>query len=218
MVGAGVATVTLSEPGSGPPVPKCTRLGEYWWDATKEPWYGDVCALKAGDHVYAYGHAQAAPYVYVCRVRCECATDLSQYEYWNGENWQKERLYNPGEKEGVWWQINQGQVIWSNYYGCFIFIFVGKHSFSDFGLVGQGHQQAHVLTDNWMNSKVQAKVSYSPQGPWSDPVELYQATPITKGGAIYAAIPHPYYDDTGKTLVITFTNAPNVIQAIRVVC
>lgn len=71
--------------------------------------------------------------------------------------------------------------------------------------------------DNFMNCKVQAKVAMLPQGPWSDSIELFQATPITKGGMVYAAAPHPYFDVSGKTLVVTYTNLPNVIQAVQVV-
>lgn len=71
--------------------------------------------------------------------------------------------------------------------------------------------------DNWMNNKVLAKVAYTPTGPWSDPVTLYQATPITNGSSIYAAVPHPYYDESGKNLVVTFTNHPNLIQAVNIV-
>jgi hypothetical protein len=74
-----------------------------------------------------------------------------------------------------------------------------------------------IVADNWMNNKVLAKVAYSLTGPWSDPITLYQATPITSGSSIYAAVPHPYYDETGKNLVVTFTNHPNVIQAVNIV-
>lgn len=56
-----------------------------------------------------------------------------------------------------------------------------------------------------------------PEGPWSESVTLYEATPITEGSSIYAAAPQPYFDTTGKTLVVTFTNNPNCIQAINVV-
>lgn len=68
-----------------------------------------------------------------------------------------------------------------------------------------------------MNNKVLAKVARTPTGPWSEPVTLYQATPITNGSSIYAAVPHPYYDQTGKSLVVTFTNHPNLIQAVKLV-
>lgn len=191
LMGAGVATVTLSQ--DSPPVPQVNRLSEYWWDGETEPWYGDVGAIRSGDHIYAYGHAKSTPYVYVARVPWDKATDLACYEYWNGETWQTERLYNVNEKEGVFWQVNQGQVVWSNYYGCFMFVYC----------------------DNWMNNKVLAKVARTPTGPWSEPVTLYQATPITNGSSIYAAVPHPYYDQTGKSLVVTYTNHPNLIQAVK---
>jgi hypothetical protein len=95
------------------------------WDGETEPWYGDVCAIRSGDYIYAYGHTKQTPFVYLARVSWQNATDLSCYEYWNGDTWQVERLYNPGEKEGVFWQINQGQVIYSSYYACFIFIYCG---------------------------------------------------------------------------------------------
>ena len=104
--GAGVATISMSD--SYPPVPSCTRLPgqQYWWDGQCEPWYGDVGSIKANNgYIYAYGHAKGLPWVYLTRVPWSSATDLSCYEYWNGETWQNERLYNMGEKEGVFWQI-----------------------------------------------------------------------------------------------------------------
>jgi beta-xylosidase len=68
-----------------------------------------------------------------------------------------------------------------------------------------------------MNSKVLVKTAQKPEGPWSDSITLVQATPITNGSSIYAAVPHPYFDESGKTLVVTFTNHPNCIQAVKVV-
>ncbi|KIX00067.1 uncharacterized protein Z518_10994 [Rhinocladiella mackenziei CBS 650.93] len=198
LIGAGVASVTLNT-STYPPVPQIRRLPpRYWWDATREPWYGDVCALRWEDYIYGYGHGgEGNPWVYLTRVRAAEATNFACYEYWNGSDWQSERLDSQsiGEKESVFWQINQGQVIWSNYYGCFFFVYC----------------------DNWMNSKVLLKTSPKPEGPWSDPITLYQATPIRQDSSIYAAVPHPYFDNSGKTLVVTFTNHPNTIQAVRVV-
>jgi len=60
------------------------------------------------------------------------------------------------------------------------------------------------------------KTSQKPEGPWSEPITLYQATPLQEGSSIYAAVPHPYFDESGKTLVVTFTSHPNTVQAIRV--
>jgi len=176
------------------------RLAKYWWDANLEPWYGDICALRHQGYVYAYGHGGQAsqnPWVYVARARLDEATVLGAYEYWNGDGWQSERLMTAqlSEKESVFWQINQGQVVWSAWLGCFVFVYC----------------------DNWMNNKVLMKTAQKPEGPWSEtPVELYQATPVTEGGAIYAAVPHDYFDKTGRTLVVTFTNHPNRVQAVMV--
>ncbi|KAJ9495287.1 hypothetical protein H2202_009315 [Exophiala xenobiotica] len=199
LVGAGVASVSL-DTSSYPPVPQVRRLAKYWWDANLEPWYGDICALRHQGYVYAYGHGGQTsqnPWVYVARARVDETTVLEAYEYWNGDGWQSERLMTAqlGEKESVFWQINQGQVVWSAWLGCFVFVYC----------------------DNWMNNKVLMKTAQKPEGPWSEtPVELYQATQVTEDGAIYAAVPHDYFDKTGRTLVVTFTNHPNRVQAVMV--
>lgn len=123
LLGAGVASVNVT--ATYPPIPTTQRLSQYWWDGETEPWYGDVGAIRSGDYIYAYGHTESTPYVYLARVPWQSATDLFCYEYWNGNCWQTDRLYNPGETEGVFWQINQGQVIYSHYYDCFMFVYSG---------------------------------------------------------------------------------------------
>ena len=126
-MGAGVAAVQLSL--QNPPKADIHRLSQYWWDGETEPWYGDVGALRWNGYIYAYGHAKDSPFVYLARVRWEEATKLECYEYWNGETWQTERLRTKdlGEKEGVFWQINQGQVIWSPHFQSFLFVYCGKY-------------------------------------------------------------------------------------------
>ena len=126
LLGAGIGIVSLSD--TYPYTPFVQRLGpgQYWWDGSCEPWYGDVGAMRHTDgFIYAYGHAKDVAWVYLTRVAWQNATDLACYEYWNGTCWQSERLYNPGEKQGVFWQVNQGQVIWSPFYECFLFIYCG---------------------------------------------------------------------------------------------
>ncbi|KAJ9613216.1 hypothetical protein H2200_003158 [Cladophialophora chaetospira] len=198
LMGAGVASVTL-DTSEYPPVPQIQRLPpQFWWDAKSEPWYGDVCALRWKNHIYAYGHGiEGNSWVYLARAPIADAKNVDCYEYWNGKTWQTDRLDGTiiGDNASVFWQINQGQVIWSNHFNCLLFIYC----------------------DNWMNSKVLMKTAERPEGPWSDPITLYQATPLTNGSSIYAAVPHPYYDESGKTLVVTFTNHPNTIQAVRIV-
>ncbi|KAK9489865.1 hypothetical protein V1508DRAFT_426647 [Lipomyces doorenjongii] len=186
LVGAGVATVTMR--GN---TPSCTRLAEYWWDGKTEPHYGDVGCVKFGNHIYAYGHGNASKeFVYVCRVLISSATNLSAYEYWNGSRWQKERLYNVSGKEGIFWQIQSGQVIWNPYYDCLMFV----HS------------------NNFMDNQILAMTASSPTGPWSSPVTLHKVP----SGAVYSATPHPNYDWTGKTLVCSYTKHPNILQAVKI--
>ena len=128
LMGAGVASVTL-DTSEYPPIPQIRRLHpQYWWDAKTEPWYGDICALRWNNYIYAYGHGvDGNPWVYLTRVRVEEATNVDCYEYWNGKTWQSDRLNGTtiGDKESVFWQINQGQVIWSNYFDCFLFVYCG---------------------------------------------------------------------------------------------
>lgn len=45
----------------------------------------------------------------------------------------------------------------------------------------------------------------SPDGPWTEDVKVYTATPIDNGLA-YAGVAHPYLDTTGQTLTVSFTN------------
>ena len=71
--------------------------------------------------------------------------------------------------------------------------------------------------DMFMDNKILAVTSQSPTGPWSPEVTLYVGEPLQEGGCIYSPAIHDYFDGTGQSLVITFTNHPNVIQAIKVV-
>ena len=104
LLGAGVAEVTIDE-SAGYAIPRARRLSRFWWDAETEPWYGDCGVLKVDNHIYAYGHAKDNPWVFLTRVTADRAFDLEAYEYWNGENWQKERL-RPDQltdKEKIFW-------------------------------------------------------------------------------------------------------------------
>ena len=128
LLGAGVATITL-DTTVYPPLPNIQRANQsqYLWDGSCEPWFGDVGAIRYNDYIYAYGHAQDIAWVYLARVPWQDATDVTCYEYWNGDGWQSERLnYGVGEKESVFWAVNQGQVVWNDYYGCFLFVYCGN--------------------------------------------------------------------------------------------
>jgi hypothetical protein len=60
---------------------------------------------------------------------------------------------------------------------------------------------------------VYLRTAPAPEGPWSASVKVYEAAPID-GGLVYAGVAHPYLDESGQTLVISFTNN-NRIQVIK---
>ena len=63
-------------------------------------------------------------------------------------------------------------------------------------------------------NKVALRTAASPEGPWSADVIVYE--PKLLGPHAYAGVAHPYLDSTGQTLTISYTNAPNVIEVIKV--
>lgn len=53
----------------------------------------------------------------------------------------------------------------------------------------------------------------APEGPWTPDVTFYTPQPID-GGLVYAPAVHPYVDESGETLTISYTNN-NHIQVIK---
>lgn len=72
---------------------------------SNEPQYGDHGQLLAQDGwVYVYGGTNTTKYydgVYVMRVPHESQQDLDCYEYWNGTQFTKERVYDPREEQAI---------------------------------------------------------------------------------------------------------------------
>lgn len=133
--GAGVAKVQVIH---GTPT-VTERFGDngYWWDAKSYPRYGDVAAF-ADPHsgcIYAWGGAPtsvtgwiAEQYVYQIRVRAADAFDVSKYEYWWGraEGWKSTPLTKFDCETAVMWGTGQGQIVWNQHYGCYIFVHLSK--------------------------------------------------------------------------------------------
>ncbi len=62
--------------------------------------------------------------------------------------------------------------------------------------------------------EVLLRTAPSPEGPWTPDVAVYTDTPID-GGLIYAGVAHPYLDESGQTLTVSWTNN-NTIQVAKV--
>lgn len=207
IVGAGVASVSLSSSKNV----TTTRLADHWWDAQAgEPWYGDIGAYNDGTYIWGYGHGGSTHmYVYLTRVLISGWQDLSNWEYYDGssDSWSNSRMYNPtseqalqfNDAEGPAWGVGQGQMIWSPYYNKIVWIYIG-----DYEANGQG------LWD------VYARTADQPRGPWSSPVELYT---VQQSGAdpVYCAVANPYFDSTGKSIVVTVDNGAATLQATKVI-
>lgn len=133
--GAGVAKVEIING-----VPTVTqRFGDngYWWPIESNPGYGDTAAFldEYSNYIYAWGcpptsiaEMVSSQYVYMVRVKAADAYDLSKYQYWHGRaiGWSSTRLTTFNAETAVMWGVGQGQVIYSNFYNCYIFVHLGE--------------------------------------------------------------------------------------------
>ncbi|TQN69149.1 hypothetical protein CSHISOI_06348 [Colletotrichum shisoi] len=201
LVGAGIARVHVID--GTPTVTR--RHGErgHWWPADSNPRYGDIAAFRdpRSDYIYAWGGPPTtvassdwvqSSYVYMVRVKAHEAFDLSRYEYWWGRQrgWRTERLTVFTAETAALWGTGQGQVVRNEFYRRYIFVHLG---------IGGG--------------TVFLRTAPAPEGPWTPDVKIFEAAPVD-GGLVYAGVAHPYLDETGRTLVISFTNN-NRIQVIK---
>jgi hypothetical protein len=135
LIGAGVASVVMKNG-----VPQATRLAEYWWNGATEAHYGDVAVMRNGSYIYAYGNSPTGDgYIYVNRVYYTKATRLEAYQYWNGTDWQNDRLYNPTKKAAIFWKFGQGSMSWNSHLNKFLFVYSGESL--------NNHRESNIKTD-----------------------------------------------------------------------
>ncbi|KAI1323883.1 hypothetical protein F5Y16DRAFT_327639 [Xylariaceae sp. FL0255] len=202
--GAGVAQVEIVN--NEPTVTRRYGTTGWWWNATTNARYGDVAAYRDInlDYIYIWGGAPtmydsdytASQYSYLARVEAANAYDLGSYEYWwgrtsaaNGGGWQSDVLTTFSDDTAVFWGVGQGQIVWSAYYNCYIFV--------------------HLSGTN-----VQLRTATTIEGPWTPDITVFTATAINNG-YVYAGVAHPYLDTSGKTLTISFSNDASVIQVVK---
>lgn len=58
------------------------------------------------------------------------------------------------------------------------------------------------------------RTTSKPEGPWSDEFSIYSAKEFF---FVYSPSQQYKYDSTGKTLVVSYTGYPNILQAIKIV-
>jgi len=197
--GAGVATCEMLHGA----VPKSHRTCDTMWNGF-EPYYGDVgIAFNAAEgKVYAYGKGpggddEASKRTYLCRAPAERALDVNAYEYWDAskQTWGTARLAN-GEfgtakltnDQAIfgWMGMNQSAPFWSNYYNKWMFLY----------------------GDSWGYSDVLVMTADRLEGPWDNHGGMKVASTLPEGegeGFRYCVCGHPEFDDTGKTVLVTWT-------------
>lgn len=199
IVGAGVAKVSMTANG-----PHADRQMDTQWNSF-EPFFGDIGVTynPLDKKVYAYGNGPAGlgEHVFLARADAERATDVSAYEYWNAatQSWTTQRFAN-----GEWGtlkvsreqaifkdrELGQSNAFWSNYYNTWMFVHGANLGYTD----------------------IMIKTAPKLEGPWTKSFTIASTCPTGECGAIkYAITPHPEYDPTGKTLLVSWTD-DNVIH------
>jgi len=205
IVGAGVATVTADAND-----PQATRVSDSMWTAD-EPYWGDIGVTydPQDAHVYVFGHGASSlnlkANVYLARVEAPRATELEAYEYWDQSKsaWTKQRFGNGqngtlqySSAQAIFSYASHGQsnAFWSTHYNSWMF----------------------VHGADWGDSEIYVSTAPELEGPWSKPLSIGTTCPTgTCGKLRYCIAPHPEFDPSGKTLLVTWTDS-NDVHAVKV--
>jgi hypothetical protein len=204
IVGAGVATVTATATGA-----VATRTMDTMW-LPIEPAWGDIGATynPSDANVYVYGHGPGSlsSNVYLAKVPAARATDVSAYQYWDQsiKGWTKRRFTTDGRYGTVKMSsaqaiftnhaLGQSNAFWSNYYNTWMFVAGADVGYTD----------------------VMVMTAPTLEGPWTKAVTVASTCPGGSCSSIrYAIAPHPEYDPSGRTLLVTWTDS-NVIHSTRI--
>jgi hypothetical protein len=196
IVGAGVATVVATEKG-----PIATRNVDTMW-ASYEPYWGDIGVTydPRDGHVYVFGHGPTEldlkANTFLAKVPATSATDVNAYRYWDeaARGWRTSR-YGNGQTIFTYAGHGQSNAFWSNHYNTWMFVYGA----------------------DWPDSDIYVSTAPNLEGPWSKALSIGKTCP--PGGSCgtlrYCIAPHPEFDPSGKTVLVTWTDA-NVIHAVRV--
>ncbi|KAJ2956874.1 hypothetical protein NQZ79_g7330 [Umbelopsis isabellina] len=206
IVGAGVATVTANSSG-----PKATRPDDTQWN-NFEPMWGDIGVTynSQDQNVYVFGHApftksNLTGNVYLAKAPAAKALNVSAYQYWDEGNkaWTYTRFANGNlgtidvsESQAIFKNREMGQsnAFWSNYYNTWMFVHGADVGYTD----------------------IMVKTANKLEGPWTTSFTIASTCPNNQCSDIrYAIAPHPEFDPTGKTLLVTWTDS-NQIYAVTI--
>ncbi|MBU2670778.1 sigma-70 family RNA polymerase sigma factor [Actinoplanes bogorensis] len=193
LLGAGVARVKADKTGATAtrtrPV-HSANTGEdkdtLLW-GPDDPWYGDIGITydPRDKKVYAYGNGPDKG-IYLARVPAARADDVTAYEYWDESRkaWYT-GLRKVGEKQaifGLYENYGQSNAFWSNHYNAWMY----------------------VTSGDFLGKTIAVRTAPKLEGPWTRLTKVSDACPAGDG-ACYAVAPHPEYDETGRTVLVSYT-------------
>ena len=155
----------------------------------KDPQFGSAALLSADKHwIYLYGVKMDAQFVqqsHLARVPVAALEDRDSYEFFAGDDrWRK----NVDDAVPVFdGPPNEQSVNWNEYLGCYLAV--------------------HSLN---ITGKIVARTAPQPWGPWSEPVEITQITPVRQTPLpypplVYAAKAHPSLSrENGRIIYVTY--------------
>lgn len=164
-----------------------------------------------GTYLYGLGHGGPSPgYIYLNRVKKSQWQTLSSWEYYDGSTgkWGSTPLSNPSASqalqwnsaEGATWGVAWGSPIWSPYYKKIVWVY--------------------TIAFPGAPTQIWARTANTLTGPWSKAVQLYTVTALKENGVsdfVYCSIANPYYDASGKSIIVTIDNGAATVQATKVV-
>ena len=194
------------------------RATRYWWDAATEPHYGAYGSVLGNDgYIYGFGGGHS-DYISLARVPQAYFFDLTQYEYWNGTAYTPERVYSSDSDAGVFQSGGQSSVIWSPHFNGYLRLEMSKNEHLKWAVeVTCSSSADHHITDLGF---LQAYLAPRPEGPWSGSNLNLFHDPVgcADGECSYTPVAQPWWDESGKTLVVTYTQAGDyALKVINIV-
>ncbi len=201
LMGAGVAQVEADANGASAtrtrPVHSAntsTDSDTLLWGPS-DPWYGDIGITydPRDKKVYAYGNGPDRG-VYLARVPATQANDVTAYEYWDQstQSWytgvkkvdRNQAIFShhhdtPFQHQEI---FSQSNAFWSNYYNAWMFLTSGGYP----------------------GTRIAVMTAPKLEGPWTALTKVSDACPATNA-VCYAVAPHPEYDESGKTVLVSYT-------------
>ena len=166
--------------------PGAHRLAPVLFQSKEIP-YGTFSTVTApkDDYIFLFAAVDSAKAINIARAPVAHPADKSKYTYWTGKSWSKKP---PSQTSGHIATdprtFSYGDFIWNEHLKTWLLIYFVAELDSTFHL--------------------QYSTTSRAEGPYSDPIKLFSTVPV-KGGFNYQGHAYGGYDETGKTVMLSWT-------------